>query len=118
MNKLEEFYFKTDEPYQSLFLALRDIFLSWDKEMSECLKYGSPCFSYRGKILCYHWKDKKGQAYVLFNHGKSLNHKLLDFKGRKSMQSVDLDPLKDIPIEGLTEIFYQAKAVIDQKLDK
>ena len=116
MNNLEEFYFKVDEPYKSLFLALREIFLSWDKEMAECLKYGSPCFTYRGKILCYHWKDKKGQAYVLFNNGKQLSHPLLEFKGRKSMQSVDIDPNEDIPVDALTEIFYQAKAIIDKKL--
>jgi len=117
MNKLEEFYFKFEEPEKSLFLALREIFLGWDEQMSECLKYGSPCFTYRGKILCYHWKDKKGQAYVLFNYGKLLNHPLLEFKGRKLMQSVDVDPNQDIPIDGLTEIFYQAKKIIDSKLD-
>lgn len=117
MNKLEEYYFGFEEPYRGLFLALRDIFLDWDENMSESMKYSSPCFSYRGKILCYHWRNKKGQAYVLFNYGTQLTHPLLEFKGRKSMQSVDLDPNKDIPVDGLTEIFYQAKKIIDSKLD-
>ena len=113
MNKLEEFYFKFEEPEKSLFLALREIFLAWDDEMAECLKYGSPCFTYRGKILCYHWKDKKGQAYVLFNYGKFLDHPLLESKGRKLMKSVDVNPNEDIPVEVLNEVFSQAKAYID-----
>ncbi len=116
MNKLEEYYFKQEEPFKSLFFALRDIVLSWDDQITECLKYGSPCYLYRGKIMCYHFKDKSGQAYVLFNYGKQLNHPLLDFKGRKSMQSVDVFLDKDIPFEGLTEIFQQSKAYIDDLL--
>lgn len=113
MNDLEQFYFKVDEPYKSLFLALREIFLGWDNEMAECLKYGSPCFTYRGKILCYHWKDKKGLAYVLFNYGKFLYHPLLESKGRKLMKSVNFDPNDDIPVETLSEIFFQAKSHIN-----
>lgn len=116
MNDLEQFYFKVEEPFQSLFLALRDTFLAWDDEMAECLKYGSPCFTYRGKILCYHWKDKKGQAYVLFNYGKFLDHPLLDSKGRKLMKSVDVDPNEDIPDGALSVIFSQAKIHIDSLL--
>jgi hypothetical protein len=86
--------------------------------MAICLKYGLPCFTYRNKIMCYHWRDKKGQAYVLFNNGKLLDHPKLDFKGRKSMQSLDVDVNGDIPIEDLKAIFYQAKGIIDQKLNK
>lgn len=117
MNDLEQYYFKQEEPFKSLFFALRDIVLSWDDHINECLKYGSPCYLYRGKIMCYHFKDKSGQAYVLFNYGKQLKHPMLEFKGRKSMQSVDVFPDQDIPIDGLTEIFYQAKKIIDSKLD-
>lgn len=117
MNELEQYYFQQEEPFKSLFFALRDIILSWDNQIIECLKYGSPCYLYRGKIMCYHFKDKSGQAYVLFNNGKELNHPLLETKGRKLMKSVDVFPDQDIPYEGLTKIFLQAKTFIDSKLD-
>lgn len=117
MNKIEEFYFKAEEPNKSIFFALKDIFLSWDEEMKICIKYGLPCFTYRGKIMCYHWKDKKtGVPYVLFNYGKFINHPLLETKDRKLMKSMNIPVDQDLPIDELTDVFNQAKNHIDSIL--
>lgn len=119
MNQLEQFYFNAPEPNKSVFLALKDIFLAWDKEMAICLKYGLPCFTYRNKIVCYHWKDKKSNVpYVLFNYGKVIDHPLLESKDRKLMKSLDIDPNKDIPISELLDIFIQIKRHVDHLLAK
>lgn len=113
-SKIEEFYFKKEEPNKSIFFALRDIFLGWDEEVHTCLKYGLPCFTYRNKILCYHWQDKKTNIpYVLFNYGKFIEHDLLETKDRKLMKSMDIHPDQDIPIEALNAVFQQAKKHID-----
>jgi hypothetical protein len=53
------FYLRQEEPNKSCFLAMRTIVLILDTEVEETLKYGSPCFVYRGRAFCYLWKDKK-----------------------------------------------------------
>ncbi|MDX1446319.1 DUF1801 domain-containing protein [Lishizhenia sp.] len=112
-------YLKQDEPLQSCWLTLRSIIRKHDELITECVKYGSPCFLYRDKILCYLWKDKKSnQPYILFSDGNSLHHPVLDFKGRKKMKSMEVDPNKDIPIELVKEVLTQAIAVKNGKLSK
>lgn len=113
MNKIDQYYFNLDEPYQSLLLALRDLILSSDLNLKETIKYGVPCFTYRGKILCYNIKDKKGLTYVLFNYGNFLHHPLLQSKGRKLMKSIDVPLNEDIPIESIYEVLAQGKKHIE-----
>lgn len=119
MNQLEQFYFNAQEPNKSVFLALKDIFLSLNDEVEICLKYGLPCFTYRKKIVCYHWKDKKTNVpYILFNYGKIIAHPLLEKKERKLMKSLSIDPNADIPIEDVSLIFMQIKEHVDHLLMK
>lgn len=114
MNDLEKFYFNKPEPNKSIYFALRTIILDWDEQSSECLKYGSPCFTYKHKIMCYLWQDKKTNIpYILFNYGNFITHSLLEKKGRKLMKSMDIFPDKDIPIEELHDVCNQIKSHIN-----
>ncbi|SFT72988.1 protein of unknown function (DU1801) [Lishizhenia tianjinensis] len=119
MEEISHIYLKQDEPLQSCWLALRTIIRKQDSLITECVKYGSPCFLYRDKILCYLWKDKKSnQPYILFSDGNSLHHPALDFKGRKKMKSMEIDPLQDIPIALVKEVLDEAIKVKNEKLSK
>lgn len=63
---LTSFYLEKSEPNKSCLLTLRDLILEQDERISETRKYGMPCFTYRKKMFCYLWTDKKSdEPYIL-----------------------------------------------------
>jgi hypothetical protein len=64
MKALDNFYSIQDEPIKSTLLALKEIILQQDKEITNEWKYGMPFFCYKGKMLCYLWVHKYGQPYI------------------------------------------------------
>lgn len=108
----EVFYFKHTEPHKSCFFAMRDILLALDSAMTETTKYGMPCFSYRNKLFCYLWQDKKtNDPYFLLVDGNILTHPELESGGRKRMKIFRVDPTKDLPIKTINTILMEAKGV-------
>ncbi|NND77419.1 MAG: DUF1801 domain-containing protein [Flavobacteriales bacterium] len=100
MTSDDNFYLSKDEPHQSCLLALRDIVLNMDEDVSETKKYGMPCFCYRNKMFCYLWTDKNTQdPYILFVEGKHLDHPDLESGERARMKILKVDPNKDIPLK-------------------
>ncbi|WP_341214905.1 DUF1801 domain-containing protein [uncultured Wocania sp.] len=59
MNTPDHFYFNKQEPNKSCLLTMRNMVLKYDKNITETLKYGMPCFCYKGKMFYYLWVDKK-----------------------------------------------------------
>lgn len=59
MTNLDNYYFGKSEPNRGCLLALRSLIFGVDKEINETIKYGMPCFCFRGKMFCYLWTDKK-----------------------------------------------------------
>jgi hypothetical protein len=109
MKELDNFYASFQEPAQGCFLALREIILGTDVEVTEAWKYQLPFFCYKGKMFCYLWHDKKrNMPYVGFVEGKRLAHPLLLQEKRERMKIFLVDPLKDIDIENLTAILQEA----------
>ena len=105
----EAFYFKHSEPNRSCFLAMRDILLAFNEEITETTKYGMPCFCYKGKMFCYLWQDKKMNApYFLFVDGNKMTHKKLLSGDRKRMKTYPISPEKDLPIKVIHEILHEA----------
>ena len=103
------FYLQKEEPIKSCLLALRDIILNYNKEITEALKYGMPCFSYKGKHFCYLWIDKKTkQPYILIVEGKKIDHPKLIAGDRSRMKILLIDPDKDIPVKTIHKIFNMA----------
>jgi hypothetical protein len=99
MDKNDDFYLTKEEPNKSCLLALRDIILSQDENISETRKYGMPCFCYRKKMCCYLWIDKKTtEPYILFVEGRYLDHPKLEVGKRARMKIFRIDPNQDIPI--------------------
>ncbi len=109
MKVIDTFYNKQSEPLKSTFLALRDIILALDNDISNELKYGMPFFCYRKKMFCYLWKDKKTNTpYIGIVEGNRINHPLLETGNRSRMKILRIDPNKDLPIELIKEILNQA----------
>ena len=79
MTGLDEFFLNQSEPNRSCFLAMQQLVLSSNPEISETLKYGAPCFMLNGRPFCYLWKDKKTNSLTSMVDGKHLTHPKLEW---------------------------------------
>lgn len=109
MSEIDRFYLDKDEPNKSCLLALRNIILKQDENISETIKYGMPCFIYKKKMFCYLWVDKKtDEPYILFVEGKRMNHSELELGDRTRMKIFRINPNQDIPINTVELLLNQA----------
>lgn len=105
---LDNFYLQQPEPLQSCYLALRDIILSQNVQITAEWKYGCPFFYYKRKMFCYLWFHKKfQQPYIAIMKGKAINHQLLIAEGRVNIRIMLFDPEKDLPIKSINNILQQ-----------
>lgn len=108
-NGLDNYYLRQPEPIKSCLLALREIILSQDKEITTAWKYSMPFFCYKGKMFCYLWVHKKSkQPYLGMVEGKRLSHPGLLSEKRSRMKIMMFDPNKDLPIRTIKLIVKQA----------
>lgn len=109
MKALDQFYFEREEPDKSCYLALRDLLLAIDEKITPEWKFKLPFFYYKGKMLCYLWKDKKTKLlYVAYMKGSMMQHPLLIQGKEKRVKKIFIDPNKDIPKEALLIITKEA----------
>jgi len=109
---MDHFYWDKKEPNRSCLLAMRNRILGYDEEIVETIKYGMPCFCYKGKAFCYLWVDKKsGEPYFLWVEGKYLNHPGLETGTRARMKILRVDPNIDLPLKAIDSIIGQALKV-------
>ncbi|WP_268034448.1 DUF1801 domain-containing protein [Algoriphagus sp. PAP.12] len=112
MKSIEEFFDIQPEPQKSCFLALRSIILEFDRQVSETVKYGMPCFVLDSKPWLYLWKDKKSQEpYILFVDGISLTNPLLESGDRAKMKHFQLNSNEDFPVSIIYELLNEAWAI-------
>ena len=106
---LHNYYLTKEEPNKSCLLALRDIILSQDTNITETQKWGMPCFCYKKKMFCYLWTDKKtDEPYILMVEGKYLNHPELDEGDRSRMKIFKVNPNKNLPLKTIESILQKA----------
>ena len=99
IDKLYNYYMGQKEPQRSCLLALRDIILEQDSDVSETVKYGMPCFCYKKKMFCYLWTDSKtNEPYILFVEGRLLNNPELETGSRSRMKILRINPREDLPL--------------------
>lgn len=109
LSDLDLFYLNQSEPNRSCMLVLRSLILAQGRHITETMKYGMPCFSYRKKVFCYLWIDKKThEPYLLMVEGKHLDHPLLEAGTRSRMKIFRVDPRKDLPMTTIDHILQQA----------
>jgi Domain of unknown function (DU1801) len=111
MNALDNFYLNQQEPTKSCLLALREIILAQDNEVTNAWKYGMPFFCYRGKMFCYVWFHKKhNQPYLGIVEGNRFTESFLIQEKRSRMKIMLLDPDKDLPVRKIKGLL---KKVLD-----
>ncbi len=109
MQNLTDFYLNQDEPIKGCLLALRDIILSQDTEVTHVMKYGMPFFCYNGKMFCYVWIHKKlKQPYLGVVEGKHITHPNLIQEKRSRMKIMLFNPNNDLPLEEIEDILHQS----------
>ena len=97
IDQLVKYYQSKDDSVQSCLLALRSIILKQDEHVSETMKWHMPCFTYKKKMFCFLWTDKKtDEPYILFVEGKHLNHPKLEIGDRTRMKIYRVDSNADI----------------------
>jgi hypothetical protein len=109
MTELENFYLQQKEPIKGALLALREIILRQDKDVTNVWKYGMPFFCYKGKMFCYLWFHKKyKQPYIGIVEGIRFNESFLIQENRSRMKILLLNPNKDLPLKKIENILQRA----------
>lgn len=118
-NELDNFYLNQSEPNQSCLLALRDIILGFDTNITSAWKYKLPFFLYKGKMFCYLWQDKKTRIpYIGIVNGSIIDHPKLETGNRKQIKILSINPTKDIELDLVLEILNLSTTVTEQGIIK
>lgn len=108
LDDINNFYLNKEEPNKSCLLALRKIILEQDKNITETVKYGMPCFCYMNKMFSYVWVDKKtNEPYILMVEGNHLKHPELEEGDRSRMKIFRVNPNADLPLLIIKEILEE-----------
>lgn len=109
MNELTNFYLKQPEPVKSTFLALKDIIMQQDEQVTAAWKYGMPFFCFKGKMFCYLWFHKKyNKPYLGIVHGIYFNEPFLIQEKRSKMKIMLINAEDDLPILAIENILQKA----------
>ena len=109
MKELDNFCLQQDEPIKGCLLALKQIILSQDKEVSNTWKYGMPFFCYKGKMFCYLWYHKAHKLpYIGVVEGMRFDEPFLIQEKRSRMKIMLLDPTEDLPIDTIENVLQKA----------
>jgi len=109
MKELDNFYLNLQEPDRSVFIALRQLILSLDSNLTPEWKYKLPFFYFKGKMFCYLWVHKKfKQPYIGIMDGNQLDYPELLLEDRKKVKILLVDPSKDIDVKKIKVILKDA----------
>jgi hypothetical protein len=109
MTALDNFYLQQAEPVKGCLLALKEIILRQDKNVTNTWKYGMPFFCYKGKMFCYVWYHKiHKQPYIGIVEGRRFDEPFLLQEKRSRMKIMLLDPTADLPVETINTVLQKA----------
>jgi hypothetical protein len=109
IRETDRYYLGKEEPAKSCLLALRSIILERNDALSESMKYGMPCFIFKGKVFCYLWTDKKtDEPYILMVDGQHLLHPKLEKGNRKRMKIFRVNPREDLAMDSIYALLDEA----------
>jgi hypothetical protein len=109
MSATDHFYLEQNEPLKGCLLALKEIIMQQDKNITHELKYGMPFFCYKGKMFCYIWVHKKhGQPYIGIVEGKHFDEPFLIQEKRARMKIMLLDAGEDLPVKKIKAVIGKA----------
>lgn len=67
-NEVERWLAAYDNPMKDVVLAIRDVILSTDPRVDECIKWQAPTFTFEGNIASFYPKSKQ-HASLMFHQG-------------------------------------------------
>ncbi len=109
MKELDDYYMQQEEPVRGCLLALRDIILAQDTEITPAWKWRLPFFYYKKEMYCYLSIHKKTKLpYLAIVDGKLIDHPALLAEDRKRIKIMLIEPEEDLPVETIEEILRQA----------
>ena len=105
LRAIDDYFLQKEEPVKSYLLALRQLILKYDPNITEAWKYGMPFYCYNRKMMCYLWTHKKyRQPYLGIVEGQKISHPDLIIEKRARMKIMLFDPEKDLPVEAINAI--------------
>lgn len=117
LTALDNFYLQQNEPLKRTFMALRQMIMQHDTDITHAWKYNMPFFLYKGKMFCYIWTHKKlQQPFIGFNEGKRMEHPNLIFENRSRIKIMILDTEKELPAQPIGEVLDMAIALVERDL--
>jgi len=109
MKQLDDFYLNQKEPVKGIFLALKEIILKQDENITNTLKYGMPFFCYKRKMFCYLWIHKKlKKPYIGIVEGKHFDDPFLIQEKRSRMKIMMFNVNEDLPLEEIEIVIQKA----------
>lgn len=112
MKAIDTYLKNLDEPLLEVHLFLQQFYFSLNNNITLEYKWNLPYFYYKGKPLCYVWKDAKTQTpYIGFAKGYLINHPALIAGNRNTIKIYPIPFNNDINLTELTEISLLALAL-------
>jgi hypothetical protein len=109
LGAIDRFYLEKEEPVKSCLLALKEIIINLDENISTAWKYKVPFFCYKGKMFCYLWIDRKTkEPYIGVVEGNRIEHPSLEQGNRKRMKILRVNSNEDFPVETIELILNHA----------
>ena len=87
----DNFFLQQDEPVKGCLLALRNIILSHNSNITEAWKYGMPFYYYHNKMFCYLWVHKKIQTALSWYCRRVQNQPPVTNTGKKGPDENNAD---------------------------
>ena len=109
MTTLDDFYMQQEEPIKKCFLALKEIILQQDTNITNVMKYGMPFFCYKGKMFCYLWFHKvHKQPYIGIVEGLHFDEPFLIQENRSRMKIMLFNPNENLPLQTIENMLQKA----------
>jgi uncharacterized protein YdhG (YjbR/CyaY superfamily) len=106
-------YFENQPPeLKDTFMAMRHFVLQKEFELTEHYKYRTAFYYYKGKPFCYfHAKANTGIPYIGIARGHLVEHPLLYQGDRKKMKVIRIPTNEDIPVQEISALFKELRAL-------
>lgn len=92
-----------DNPMKPVVLKMRDIILSTDDRIDECIKWQAPTFTYKGNIASFFPKSKK-HASLMFHQGAKI-------PGSHSLLQGDAETGRTLKMASVEEVEQNSEAI-------
>jgi hypothetical protein len=112
LHDLENYYLKHPEPIQGCLLALKNIILCVNREITQRQQYQIPFFYYKGKKLCFLWVNKK-KLLLGFVVDKTILPVVTGVKRKDEMETIEIYPREDLPVQIIQDKILQLIKLYD-----